>query len=73
MSASYGKVMSFRLSQQERERLNMLAQRTRRPASQVLRLLIAQAEVADRPDIQVTPVTARHVEAGTIKDREVQP
>lgn len=48
-------IVTVRLSPQERRKLEMMATHTHRPLAQVLRLLIAQAEVADEPDIQLRP------------------
>lgn len=55
MKADLSEFVGFKLSLEERQKLDMLAQRTERSASQVLRLLIAQAVVADEPDIQLRP------------------
>lgn len=53
MGDDYSAFIGCKVSPREREKLELLARRTHRHVSQVLRLLIAQAEVADEPDIRL--------------------
>jgi predicted transcriptional regulator len=48
-------IITLRVSPQERRKLQLIAQRTQRPVSQVMRLLIAQAGVPEGPDVQLKP------------------
>jgi predicted transcriptional regulator len=45
--------MSIRLTAEERAKLDRLAEATGRYPSQVLRLLVQYAELAERPDIEL--------------------
>jgi len=58
-------ILTLRVSPQERRKLKQIAQRTQRPVSQVLRLLIAQAELPAGPDVQL--------KSGGTDDRQPQP
>lgn len=57
-------IVTMRLSPEERKKLNLIAERTQRPASTVLRLLLAQAKLPAGPDVQL---------AGGADDRQPQP
>lgn len=48
-----GKVVAVRLSEEELKKLDLLAEKTQRDRSKVLRLLIAQAYTYPLPDIRV--------------------
>lgn len=58
MKRQYDHFVGFVVSAGERRKLERLAQQTGRNVSQVLRLLISQAELPDRVDIQVNPLMA---------------
>jgi len=53
MEDQYGAFVGCKVSPREKEKLELLAQQTHRHISQVLRLLISQAELADEPDIRL--------------------
>ena len=48
------KVTTIRLSAEERRKLSELARRSQRTKSDVLRLLLSQAEIADMPGVRLT-------------------
>ena len=60
-------VTTIRLSAEERRKLAELARRSQRTKSDVLRLLLAQAEIAPMPGVRLTECTELRDGA---KDRE---
>lgn len=68
MTINYTEYIAFKATPAERQKLEMLAQQTGRRISQVLRLLIAQAEMSGEPDIKLRQKASRadgcHVECG---------
>jgi hypothetical protein len=53
MKDQYDAFIGCKVSPQEKQKLELLAQQTHRHISQVIRLLISQAELADEPDIRL--------------------
>jgi len=50
--SEYSEVVCFKLTVEGRQKLELMAERTQRTMSQVVRLLVEQAEVPEAPDIQ---------------------
>jgi hypothetical protein len=50
---TYSKIIGFRATAGDEKKLKILAERTNRRMSDVLRLLIRQAVLADQPDIRL--------------------
>lgn len=63
--SEYSEVVCFKLTVAGRRKLELMAARTQRTMSQVIRLLVEQAEVPEAPDIQLR---LRYVD-----DRQPQP
>jgi len=63
--SEYSEVVCFKLTAEGRQKLELMAERTQRTMSQVVRLLVEQAEVPEAPDIQFK---LRYVD-----DRQPQP
>jgi len=51
--AAYNDMIAFRATPTDRRKLQALAEQTNRKMSDVLRLLVRQAVVADQPDIRL--------------------